>query len=402
MIGINRMNVAPLILLLCLLLSSNTTHAQQEKKITIKEALSLAKKNYPAIKAAKLNVIKQNKLKSSAIDLGMTSITTGQDDVKDGNKGGVTTFGISQSDIDIFGILSKNKFQNSEINVAKAEYKLTEANVKLYVRKAFNNLLEIEDLLSVYMKIDSVYKNFVSSAELRYSTGETSKLALLSAMTKYDKLKLQVKKLIGEKAIAKSNLNQYLLIKEPFVIVDSIEIFDISINSFENNSDMLLMQEKLNRSEKEWKMQRAAILPKLSVLYQNRKVSGVSGYYSYEAGISIPLFNGTRSKTRAAKTQMLIEKENMNTKMISLKTELSQKLIALDYLQELRDYYIEHALPLSLEQINASKLAYRLGDINYLQFIESIESSLKINLDYINTNSQYRNAKAELMKLIGK
>ena len=402
MISKNRMNLASLILLLCFLLSSNLTYAQHVKKITIKEALNLAKKNYPAIKAAKLNVIKQNKLKSSVIDLGITSITTGQDDVKDGNKGGVTTFGITQSDIDIFGILSKNKFQNSEINVAKAEYQLTEANIELFIRKAFNNLLEIEELLSVYIRIDSVYKNFVSSAELRYSTGETSKLALLSATMKYDQLKLQVKKLMGKKAMAKSNLNQYLLIEEPFVIVDSNEIFDIPLNNLDHNSDILLMKEKLNRSEKEWKMQRAAILPKLSVQYQNRKVSGISGYYSYEAGISIPLFNGTRSKTRASKTQMLIEKENLNTMRVSLKSELSQKLIALSYLKELRDYYINHALPLSLEQINASKLAYSLGEINYLQTIESIESSLKINLDYINTNSQYRNAKAELIKLIGK
>lgn len=372
----------------------------QQKVISMQEALSLATQNYPAIKAAKLNIQKQETLKASAFDFGVTSITTGKDDVKDGKAAGVINFSISQADIDILGIGAKRKFQKSAVDVAKAAYQVTKNDIELLVRNAFNNLLLKKELLEVYQQIDTVYTNFEKSAQLRYKTEETSKLALLSAKAKHSELKLRIKQLQGENKAATNNLNQYLWIEEPFTIAAE-EPMQVLNKNIDNNSELLLMQKQLKFAEREWKVERAAFLPKFTVMYQNRKAEGVSGYYSYEAGISIPLFNGTRSRSRAAKTQMLIEQENLNTKRIALKSELSQKLIAINNLQEVRNYYIKNALPLANEQIAASKLAYRLGEINYLEFIQGIETSLNTKIDYINANAEYRNAVAEAIRLIG-
>lgn len=395
------MNTKTTALLLTIWLTMPLIGNAQNKIITLEEALKLAKQNYPAIKAAQLNIEKQETLKSSAFDLGTTSITTGKDDVKGNNTGAVTNFGIAQNDIDLLGIAAKRRYQNSEVAVAKATYQLTENNIDLLVRNAFNNLLQKKELLNVYRQIDTVYANFVKSAELRYKTEETSKLALLSAKAKYNELELKIKQLEGENKAASANLNQYLWITEPFDISAGKETMLQGEASVNNNSDLILKEEELKRAEQEWKMQRAGVLPKFSASYQNRKVADVSGFYSYEVGISIPLFSGTRSKSRAAKTQMLIEQENLNTQRISLKSELAQKTIAINNLREVRKYYQEQALPLSNEQINASKLAYRLGEINYLEFIQSIESSLKTKIDFINTNAQYRTAIAEAIRLIG-
>ncbi len=372
----------------------------QQKVIRMQEALDLALQNYPAIKAAKLNIQKQETLKSSAFDFGVTSISTGKDDVKDGNAAGVINFAVSQSDIDFLGIIAKRKYQQSAIDVAKAAYQVTKNDIELLVRSAFNNLLQKKELLKVYQQIDTVYINFEKSAELRYKTEETSKLALLSARAKHSELKLKIKQLQGENLAAVNNLNQYLWLNEPFTVIAE-EPEQVLNKNIDNNSELQLMQKQLKRAEREWKMERAGQLPKFSATYQNRKSGGVSGFYSYEVGISIPLFNGTRSKSRAAKTQMLIEQENVNAKRIALKSQLSQKLIAINNLQEVKKYYIEKALPLASEQITASKLAYRLGEINYLEFIQSIETSLNTKIDYINANAEYRTAIAEAIRLMG-
>lgn len=395
------MNIKTTALLLTIWLTMPLIGNAQNKIITLEEALKLAKQNYPAIKAAQLNIEKQQKLKSSAFNFGTTSVTTGKEDIKGNKVGAVNNFSIAQSDIDILGMVAKRKYQQAEVDVAKAEYQLTEKNIEFLVRKAYNNLLQKQELLGVYRQIDTVYANFVKSAELRYQTEETSKLALLSAKAKYNELELQIKQLQGENKAATNNLNQYLWIKEPF-IVDTKEPLQVLENTtIDGNIDLILMKKQLNCTEKEWKMECAGILPKFSASYTNRKVDGVSGFYSYEAGISIPLFSGAISKSKAAKTQTLIEQENLKTKRIAIESELQQKLIAINNLKELRKYYKEQALPLANEQINASKLAYRLGEINYLEFIQSIESSLKTKIDFINTNAQYRTAVAEILRLIG-
>ncbi len=373
----------------------------QIKTININDAINLAIENYPAVKAAKLNIEQKQKLKNSAFDFGITSISTGKDDIKNGEPDAVINFGISQSDIDILGIAPKIKYQNSEINVAKIEYEVTANNIELLVRKAFNNLLLQQELLKVYQKIDTVYANFVKSAELRYKTEETSKLALLAAKAKYNELELEIKRLQGEKKAAIENLNQYLWLNEPFTIIEKEEELTVS-NDINDNIELKLMREQVNKSEKEWKMERSALLPKFNLTYQNKTFGNVSGYYSYELGLSIPLFNGIKRKSRASKIQILINHENLNARRIALKSELSQKIIAINNINEVKKYYKKHALPLANEQINASKLAYRLGEINYLEFIQSIESSLKTKIDYINVNSEYRTIFAEALNIIGK
>ncbi len=386
--------------ILLLLLLFPLSGMAQQKIITIQKALELAKQNYPAIKAAKLNIQKQKTLKASAFDFGVTSVSAGEEEVKNGKAAGVINFSISQADIDILGIAAKRKYRKSAVEVAEAAYRVTQNDIELLVRNAFNNLLQKKELLEVYRQIDTVYTNFEKSAELRYKTEETSKLALLSAKAKHSELKLKIKQLQGENEAAVTNLNQYLWIDEPFTVAAE-KSQQVIHKNIENNSELILMQQQLKSAEREWKMERAGQLPKFSVTYQNRKAGGVSGYYSYEAGISIPLFNGTRSRSRAAKTQMLIEQENLKTKRLALKSELSQKLIVINNLREVKKYYIERALPLANEQINASRLAYRLGEINYLEFIQSIESSLNTKIDYINANAQYRIAIAEAIRLIG-
>ncbi len=373
--------------------------------ITLENALKLSEDNYPQLKAARMEIDKQKTLKSSAFDFGTTSLSTGKDDIKDGNAGVVTNFGISQSDIDIFGMVSNSRLQKAKVKLAQAGFDIVKKQINLQVRTAYNNLVFYEKTLKVYEQIDSVYSNFVEAAQLRTKTGESSELALLNASAKYRELQVQIKRTLGEKKAAKYKLNQFLLKEDDFTIDENsypqINITDTDTNLLKiNNVDIKFLQEKINVAEREWKQNRAQWLPKLSVGYANKTIDGKSGFYGYEIGLSFSLFNGQLSRTKSARLQTEIERENLHTSELELKSLLQQLLSKYNSLLDLQKYYKEKALPLSDEQIKSSTLAYKLGEIDYMNYIQNLESSLTIKLNYISADLEFRNVKSEIIYLL--
>ena len=66
------------------------------------------------------------------------------------------------------------------------------------------------------------------------------------------------------------------------------------------------------------------------------------------------------------------------------------------------NFYINEAIPLADEQIIASNLAYRLGDIDYIQFIQNLEAALNTKIEYIIQQAEYSEIETELKYIIGK
>ena len=398
---INKPIVATLVGLL-LVITIPQLGMAQERVLTLEESLTLAKENYPAIKAARLNIEKQKRLKATAYDFGNTSMSTAKDEGKKGLPGTNTNIEIGQSGMDFLAIPAKRSFLEAEVQVAEAESEVVVNEIILQVTNAYNQLAYVNSTLELYQQINSVYADFVKAAELRFQTEQSSKLELLSATAKYRELQVQIKKIEGEQVAANRKLNQYLLLEEPFTVLDSeTETINTTV-ALDNNTSLALYSKKVKRAEKELKKEQAAFLPKFDVSVKNQSVDGRNGFYGYQAGISIPLFSGQKARTRSVRKQIQIEEQNYNTVMIEASSLLEQKIARYKSLLEVQDYFKTQALPLANEQIEASKLAYSLGEIDYVQFIQSIELSMKTKQDFVESNLQYLNLVAEINYLTGK
>ena len=369
--------------------------------ITLEQATTLAQKNYPSIRAAALTVKMHQQMKGTAIDLGTTTISTSRDEVKGVEKGSQTLFSIGQEDIDLLGVYARKKYLSSEVKVAQATYELTIDKIILQTQLCFNELRYKKATLTIYKNIETIYRNFIKAAELRYETQETSKLALLTAQAKYNELVLKVEQLAGEQETAKQELNQYLQLDGPFTINDSLAPGVLSYNTLAANSSLSLSTQQVNRAHRFYKQEQANFLPKFNFSYKKQRVEGVGGYSGYEVGISIPLFNGQISKTKAARTQIRIEEQNKNELELLLQSQLQQRFIEYHSLQKMQYYYEEQALPLVKEEIKAYQLAYQLGEIDYISFIQGIETSLTTQLNYVTSDLKYRNTIAEIHYLTG-
>jgi cobalt-zinc-cadmium resistance protein CzcA len=380
----------------------------QEYKVTLEQAISRAKEYYPSLKAASLDVEKQKALKATAYDLGSTSIYTGKDETGNGAVGIQTQIGVAQSDIDLFGIPAKHKLNISRTNLVASKLELTENELVRNVSLAWYRALVTKKQAELYKQLDSIYVNFRKAAELRFKTQQTSKVEYLSATAKYKEMVVNMKQAESEYLASLQLLNQYLMYPDGVEIADAGQKWDESVDpafSLASLNAVPLLnyyRRQLDVSEAEWKAEKAKLLPKLDLRYSRQSVDGTSGFYGWEAGISVPLiFFSQSGKTKAARIKYEMTGQEYKQRELELNASYNVLLSRHRVIREVLEYYTSEALPLAAEQIEAANLGYHLGDLNYIEFIQNTESVIKTRQKYLSRLAEYFEIKEQLEYITG-
>ena len=156
-------------------------------------------------------------------------------------------------------------------------------------------------------------------------------------------------------------------------------------------------------AELAWKTEKSNILPKFNLGYKVQAIDGNSGFYGWEAGISVPLvFFSQSGKNKASKIDFQIAGQQYEQKQLELYAGYNQQISRLITLSQVIDYYQKEALPLADEQIEASNLAYRLGSIDYIQFIQNIEAAIDTKQGFLIQQAEYFELSAQLKYITGK
>ena len=397
----------PAIFIITLFIFSGRVEAQ-DSPITLQQAIERAYEKYPSIKAASLEVDKQKALKATAYELGTTSIYTGKEEVSNNSLGIQNKIGIEQSNIDVFGIFAKSNLYNAKNQQAMSGMNLAEYALARDVSLAWYNAVFAKKQWLLFNQLDTLYAAFQKAAELRYKTQATSKIEYLSAAAKYKELQVNIKKAESRYLATLQLLNQYLLYpKAVDVNIQNLEghVFNNSSESDSLDGSPLLnyYSTGVDVAELAWKAEKSNILPKFSLGYKVQAVDGNSGFYGWEAGISVPLvFFSQSGKNKASKIDFQIVGQQYEQAQLELSAVYNQQISRLNALSQVIDYYQTEALPLADEQIEASKLAYRLGNIDYIQFIQNVEAAIDTKQGFLMQQAEYFELSAQLKYLTGK
>ena len=403
-----RLNVGIIALLLItgLLGFSGLASAQETKILSLDEALEIAKENFPSTKIAALQVEKQRALKIATFDPGNTSVYTGKEEAGKGVPGIENTIGIAQADIELLAIPAKSRLNNSMLELAEMNSQLTERSLVRDVGLAWYTALSAKMQLQLYQQLDSVYNDFLKAAELRYKTQETSRIEYLSASAKFQELMVNIKKAGSRYHTALQHLNQYLMLPEIIEIGGTGPEPELSTPKFPDTLDNAMLlniyRQQVLVSEAEWKAERADFLPKFNLGYALQTVDGNEGFYAWEAGINIPLLPFSQAgKVKAARIDRDIAGHEYLQKESEVKAAYQELVGRYKISKEVLQYYQDNALSLADEQIGAAKLGYRLGSLDYLQFIQNIELAIKTKQDYLSVLSEYYEIREQLKYLNG-
>lgn len=385
--------VLPVLVLLAVLFIPGRSTAQQAPRVvSLREAVSVALEKYPEVKRAALSVTEKEMLRGTAFDAGQTSIGTGGEEY--GGPDRIrNTLTLSQNNIDIFGTIAKSSLNTSRIAAEKERLEVTKLQTALAVYQAYYDAVNAREQRKLALQMDSIYGDFLRAAKLRYETEATTRLELLAAEGQYGAVVAQKIEAENNYRKALNVLNRWILEEFPFDVEPVSGLFageGAWKRQPEDHPLMRLARLETRTSESLWRMEKAAFLPKLNASYGWQEVAGQSGFYSWNLGLSVPLFFWNQgAKTKAAKIGVAMAKERSLQQENDLKTEMRATQNDYDRLSATVKLYRNQLLPLAMEQIAAANLSYREGEIDYVSFIQNLNNAKEVQREYLDRLREY-------------
>lgn len=409
----NKKTIAGASVLLLLFSASQSIHAQQA--ILLDAAIDTALKNNLAVKNEQLYAGYQRKLKAAAADIPQASITGEYGQINSFYKD--TKFGIAQS-VSFPVVYARQKalqhanYKNSLLNVT-----LKEAELKKQVSEVFYLIIYLQEKLHILEETDSIYAVFLEKTNLRFMKGESNVLEKATAETQKGQIAIQLQQVGEDLEIMQWQFR--LLLNTPTAYIPAAGNLKMpyagtaDTSAVANHPFVLGLQQQKNISQVNTQLERARLLPDLSVGYSNMSIRGTGNddrYYlssdrfqTLQFGIGIPLFFGSqKAKINSARTLEMIAENNYAIGIQEFKNEY-QKAVK-QYQMQLRTvaYYEKTGLQNAALIMQTADLQFFNGDINYLEWTMLINNATSIKSNYIDALNDLNKAIIQLNYLTTK
>jgi cobalt-zinc-cadmium resistance protein CzcA len=385
--------------LLLFLLSSSFLMAQNQPSER-EQIITLAIENNKEIKATLLQLEKAKEAIKTAYSFDKTNVYYSYDQNNLAlNALPLRVFGIQQrfEFPTVYG--TKKKLLTSEFEKEKARFELQKNKLILAVSKVYEHIVYLQNQEKRYVYLDSLYQNFSKASNRRFELGETNYLEKITAQAKSGQIKTKKSQIEKDKQAQYELLNS-LVQSDNKVIVLITEMNPLS--DFLNNSGKELHLSYLEQVTKNYKnqlsLQKQDWLPDLNIDYFQGRNNGLSqSLYGFQVGVAFPiLFNGTTSKIRMAQLDLKSWEQQMQNEEQRMSQYINQKKNELAKYQEAIYYYNQFGKKLSDEIIKVANLSYKNGEIDFFQYIQSIENATTIQIDYLDTLLHYNSTQLEL------
>jgi len=388
------------------------------RKVTLEQAIEEAIKNNGSLKAGAYEIDLQKSLKKGSLTLDRTNITYQQGQINSSNQD--NHFLITQK-TDFPSVYSnQSRLADQLIKRSEQSLAITEINLIKQVKSVYYELVYLNGKERLFSYQDSLYSNLVKASDLRYRTGESNRLEKVTSETQLMELKNAIVQNRADVLIAQNKL-QTLLNTKDNIFVDAVLIKRALVisqdsSAISQNPYLKFLEQEINVRRSETSLQQAKRLPDFTAGYFNQSFRGIQNvngttqnfsgadrFMGFQLGIGIPILpGGNRAKINASRISEQIAATNLQFQQTVFQGELQQLIQEYNKHRSALDYYEKSALAQAELIIQNAEKAFKGGEIEYLQYLQSMSVSIKIKSDYMQELYMYNQAVLDIENIIGK
>ncbi|WP_224490165.1 CusA/CzcA family heavy metal efflux RND transporter [Robertkochia flava] len=391
------------LLLLVFGLGSMMKSTAQERILTLDSLRILAYENNSKLKALELEQLQEESLKGAAWNFDKTEIYYHYDQNNLAVNGRpLEVYGIQQNFLFPTVYTSQRKVQKVRAVRSSHQLDLQRNILTRDLEQAWYQYQVAAEKQDIYRRLDSLYEKFAYAAGRRFELGETNYLEKITARSKQQQIAIQLKAAIAKTAIKKNRilalvqasdsfaLGRETPVKLPYLPADTLVSPELNI-----------MESSISLRAAENQLEKNRFLPDISLSYFQGSNSTLNDQrYGYQVGLKIPiLFGGQASRVKASN----IARDAMNSRKDAFMVAYENKVMEMQtlmhtYAQSLK-YYETEGKAIAEELIRTAMLSYQNGEINFFQYIASLENAYTILLERLEQLELYNNTVIELQYL---
>jgi cobalt-zinc-cadmium resistance protein CzcA len=366
----------------------------QKIKMSLEEIIDVSLKNNAGLKASSLEVEKNRQLVHSSYNIDPTNIYLSRDQNNIAENGTpLTVFGVQQSLKMPSYYKAQKNISQSKVGLAEQSHKLDELYLIKEISKTYYKIQYWENLKLNYQYLDSLYTEFERASLRKYELGETNYLEKLTAETKKKEMSLHLDQCNDNIKAEYQSLNSLMQSSSDFTIVPE-KLTNLLYEQIEINNHPSIQYYKLasELSQQNTTLAKKQMLPELQAEYfLGSNSSDNSKFYNgFQIGLGIPIFRkALRSNIKAAQIETELINQNKINQEISLSSKYNQLQIELNKYSKALRFYREEGRLLSKEIKSTSIKAFQSGEIDFLQYIQSLENANNVEQNYLENMIKY-------------
>jgi cobalt-zinc-cadmium resistance protein CzcA len=287
---------------------------------------------------------------------------------------------------------AQKKLNTTEYEKEKAHYEIQKNKLSLEISKAYYQIVYLQHQEKLYQYLDSLYQNFSKASDRRFELGETNYLEKITAQAKFRQIKTKLSQLENDKFI-QYNVLKSLIQSDENIVVKSIEIAPlINLTNESIKSSYSGYLERITDNYKsQVNLQKQSWLPDVHLDYFRGSNKGLSkSLNGFQVGLGLPiLFSGNVSKAKVAQLELQSWEQQKQNEELKMDSYLVQKKNELAKYQQAINYYNQYGKKLSDEIIKVGNMSYKHGEIDFFQYIQSLENATAIQVEYLANVLQY-------------
>ena len=396
---------AVFIILPLIFMGKNVT-AQDKQTINLDEAIRIAIENNAGLNADRMEITRNEKLIKTSFDPGPTMLFYGNEEndfqVEDD---GIVSYGLQQNISFPTVYAARGKINQQNVENSRYYYALNEFNLRKDVSQAYYQLIYQKQRLNLVNFLDSLYNEFMLAANRRFELGETGRLEKITAQSRLMEIRALKNQAEQDINFALQQLKGFLQIDQPVAVPDdSLYQVEVDVVAFADHSSEIpavdYYQGLQELSQKQLMLEKNQLLPGFNLQYFKQTIASEPGFAGYQVGMNIPIwFRPQQGRIQSAEIQTEITSERTANYLNQLQAKHGQVTALLAKYQQYISYYESQGLDMARELIEIAESSYREGETGYLQYLQSIEQSIRIRISYLENLNQYNQAAFELKYL---
>ena len=373
----------------------------QNSDLKLNEAIETALQNNKEIAAYTLKTEESKMLKKTAFAPGKTNFMYGTDQNNIAENGHpLNVWGVEQSFSFPTLYSAESKSKQIEIAIAETRLKIQKNEVARQVSLAFLNYQLLLNKQKLNKTLDSLYSDLLVSSIKRAEKGDVSRLEVLNMQAKKSQITVQSGSLNHDLENAQKKLKVLMNFEPGFSISENIELLPEIVQVPDSLPVFQLLKLENDYSNSLIRVSKNKSLPDFSVNYflGSNKFENSKYYHGFQVGVAVPLFFGSeRGRTQAAEisgnSQTLISENEANLVKTRLNGLMNEQL----KYKALLDNYNSTGKMLYDEIMRTALKSYQIGEIDFYRFVNSYETALQIQLEYLENCCNYNVTVSEII-----
>ena len=387
----------------------------QSRQMTLQEVLAMAAERSLTLQNSRMEVDKTRILQGTAFHLDATSVSLSQDPTSGGSPDNAIT--VSQSFALPSVYSARRSLLKSETSAAQSRLAVSENELRREVSLAFYDLLYAQDVLHIYARQDSIYKNFNRVAEAKLGTGETGRLEQMNAIRL--KQENDIKSDIAQRDFLTAQLQLMKWLNTDTLVIPLATATNELIFADNSIADVPLLALAKSQEEvanRQLKLEKRNGLPTFSVGASvqtvikgfnpyniDRSAYGGGNFMGFSVGVNIPLaFGAQKARVKATRKEVEMAQLNVRNQEYVLRKTYDAAYNNYVSAHKAYNYYQKIGVPQAREMERISKASYEYGQIGYVELMQNLQSALEVWKDFADATRQYNKAIVELNYLQGK